>query len=67
MFDTPNGDKRENARRANIRAKRYRAHAAENLTLADSATVQGVRDHHQEVARHYLQLADKEKPTSVRR
>ncbi len=67
MFATPNGEKREDVRRANIRAKKYRAHAAENLRLADTALIPKVCDHHREVARHYLQLAEKEKPTSVRR
>jgi hypothetical protein len=67
MFATPNGEKREDARRANIQAKKYRARAVENLRLADSALIQAVRDHHQEVARHYLQLAEKEKPPSVKR
>jgi|RhiMethySRZTD1v2_1073278.scaffolds.fasta_scaffold4211121_2 hypothetical protein len=67
MFDTPNGEKREDVRRANIRAKQYRARAAENLKLANSALLQEVRDHHQEVAQRYLQLAEKDKPSSVRR
>jgi hypothetical protein len=67
MFATPNGVRREDARRANIQAKKYRARAAENLRLADSALIQEIRDHHREVARHYLQLAEKEKPSSVRR
>jgi hypothetical protein len=67
MFDTPNGEKREDVRRANIRAKPYRARAAENLKLANSALLQEVRDHHQEVAQRYLQLAEKDKPSSVRR
>ena len=65
MFATPNGEKREDVRRANIRAKKYRARATENLRLADSALIQKVRDHHREVARHYLQLAEKEKPSSI--
>ena len=67
MFDTSNGEKRENARRVNIRAKQYCARAAENLKLADSALVREVRDHHLKVARHYLELAEKEEPSSVRR
>jgi hypothetical protein len=67
MFATPNGEKREDVRRANIRAKKYRAHAAENLRLADTALIREVRDHHREVARHYLQLAEKEKQSTVRR
>jgi hypothetical protein len=65
MFATPNGEKREDARRAN--AKKYRARAAENLRLAGSALIEEVREHHREVARHYLQLAEKEKLSSVRR
>ena len=67
MFATPNGEKREDVRRATIRAKKYRARAAENLRLADGALIREVRDHHREVARHYLQLAEKEKPSFVRR
>jgi hypothetical protein len=67
MFDTPSGENREDVRRADTRAKQYRARAAENLKLADSAPAQEVRDRHQEVARRYLQLAEKEKPSSVRR
>ena len=66
MFATPDGEKREDVRRANIRAKKYRARAAENLRLADCALIQEVRDHHREVARHYLQLAEKEKTSSRR-
>jgi hypothetical protein len=67
MFATPNGEKREESRQATRRAKKYRARAAENLRLADCALIQEVRDHHRELARHYLQLAEKEKPSSVRR
>jgi hypothetical protein len=67
MFATPNAESREDVRRGNIRAKKYRARAAENLRLADSAMIKEVRDHHREVARHYLQLAEKEKPSSIRR
>jgi hypothetical protein len=59
MFATPNGEKREESRQA--------TRAAENLRLADCALIQEVRDHHRELARHYLQLAEKEKPSSVRR
>ena len=66
MFDPRNSEQREDFRQAIRRAKRYQAHAAENLTLADSATVQEVRCHHREVAWHYLQLAEKEKSSSVR-
>ena len=66
MFATPDGEKREDVRRVNIWAKKYRARAAENLRLADCALIQEVRDHHREVARHYLQLAEKEKPSSRR-
>jgi hypothetical protein len=65
MFATPNGEKREELRQATRRAKKYRAHATENLRLADSAMIQGIRDHHREVAWHYFQLAEKEKPSSV--
>ena len=65
MFSTPIGVKREDFRQATRRAKKYHAHTAENLRLADSATVQEVRDYHREVAWHYLQLAEKEKPFSV--
>jgi hypothetical protein len=36
MFATPDGEKREDVRRANIRAKKYRARAAENLRLVSS-------------------------------
>ena len=64
MFATPNGEKREDVRRANIRGKKYRARATENLRLADSALIQEVRDHHQGCG-HYLQLAEKEKPSSI--
>ena len=39
MFATPNGEKREDVRRATIRAKKYRARAAENLRLADGALI----------------------------
>ena len=67
MFATPNGEKREDVRRATIRAKKYRARAEENLRLAETALIQEVRDHHREIARHYLQLAEKEKPSLVRR
>ena len=67
MFATPNGEKREDVRRATIRAKKYRARAEENLRLAETALIQEVRDHHREIARHYLQLAENEKPSLVRR
>jgi hypothetical protein len=62
MFATPSGEKREDVRCATIRAKKYRARAVENSRLADSALIQEVRERHQEVARHYLQLAETEKP-----
>jgi hypothetical protein len=42
MFATPNGEKREDVRRATIRAKKYRARAAENLRLADGALIREV-------------------------
>ena len=64
---SPNGGKREELRRATLRAKKYRARAEENLKLADSALVRAVRDHHREVARYYLELAEKEEPSSVTR
>ena len=67
MFASLNGEKREELRRATLRAKKYRARAEENLKLADSVLVREVRDHHREVARHYLELAEKEEPSFVRR
>jgi hypothetical protein len=67
MFASLNGEKREELRRATLRAKKYRARAEENLKLADSVLVREVRDHHRGVARHYLELAEKEEPSSVRR
>jgi hypothetical protein len=60
MFDTPNGQEREDVRQLSTRTKQYRARAAEHVTLAESALTQEVRDHHQEVARRYRQLAEKE-------
>ena len=63
MFATPNGEKREDVQRSTIRAKKYRARAVENSRLADGALIQEVRDHHREIAWHYLQLAEKEKPS----
>ena len=39
MFATSNGEKREEVRRATLRANKYRARAAENLRLADSAMI----------------------------
>jgi hypothetical protein len=66
MFATSNGEKREEVRRATLRANKYRARAAENLRLADSALFREVRDHRREVARYYIQLAEKEKPSSVK-
>ncbi len=60
MYATPNGEKREEIRRATCRAEQYRAHAAENLRRADGALNQEARDHHQKVAQYYLRLAEKE-------
>jgi hypothetical protein len=51
-------------RQATRRADKYRARAAENLRLA---LIQEVRDHHREVAQHYLRLAEKEKLPSLTR
>jgi hypothetical protein len=67
MLATSNGEKREEFRQATRRADKYRARAAENLRLADSALIQEVRDRHREVAQHYLRLAEKEKPPSLAR
>jgi hypothetical protein len=67
MFGTPNGEKREERRRATFRAKKYRARAAENLSLADCAVIQEVRDRHQQVAQYYLRLAEKEEQASPKR
>ncbi len=67
MFGTPNGEKREERRRASCRAEQYRAHAAENLSLADSALIPEARDHHQKVAQYYLRLAEKEEQVSLKR
>jgi hypothetical protein len=61
MFDTPNSEAREDVRRAKIRGKKYRAHAAENSRLAESALTREVRDRYRELARHYLALAEEEK------
>jgi hypothetical protein len=67
MFATPNGEKREERRRAACRAKKYRAHAAENLSLADSALIPEVRDRHRQVAEYYLRLAEKDELASPKR
>ena len=67
MFATPDAEIREELRQAARRARKYRARAAENLMLADSALIQEVRDRHRQVAEYYLQLAAKEKLTSLRR
>jgi len=54
------GEKREERRRAASRAKKYRAHAAENLSLADSALIPEVRDRHR-----YLRMAEKDELASA--
>jgi hypothetical protein len=58
-FATPNGEKREELRQDTRRAKKYRARAAENLRLAESALIQEVRDHHREIPRHYSTMREK--------
>jgi predicted DNA-binding ribbon-helix-helix protein len=58
MFDTPHGEEREDARLLSTRSKQYHSRAAEHVTLAKSAMIQEARNFHQEVAQHYLQLAE---------